>query len=54
MDTVALRMIAGEHYRAYYLRNTSHHMCVSFSQRSIEEVAPEDLGLIDIILNGQI
>src|SRR6266508_6739235 len=53
-DAVTLRMIAGEHYPLTILGIPHTTVCGSFSPRSIEEVAPEDLGWIDIILNGQI
>jgi len=50
-----LRIIAGEHYPLTILGIPHTTVCRSFSPpKEHEEVAPEDLGWIDIILNGQI
>src|SRR4030095_7142892 len=55
VDAVALRIIAGEHYPLTILEYLTRQCADrSVQLRSIEEVAPEDLGWIDIILNGQI
>jgi hypothetical protein len=55
VDAVALRIIAGEHYPLtiweYLTRQRADR---SVHLRSVEKAAPEDLGWIDIILNGQI